>query len=129
MKLRGIIISGLGEGQFFFSLPPYRDGFSSALGFVPFAGTLNVRIAAGDVPLIDKLKLKPDAIVPGFSLGEKEYFQIRLVRARMLGESGALVFPYFNHHPPDVLEFVAAESMREKYKLKDGDEVELEIGK
>ncbi len=127
MKLRGIVISGLGEGQFFLSLAPYRDGFGKALGFAPFAGTLNVRIASGDVPLVEKLKQKPDALVPGFRLGEKEYFQIKLARARMLGEAGALVFPYFNHHPPDVVEFVAADSMRKKYKLKDGDEVELEV--
>ncbi|VVB56997.1 Riboflavin kinase [uncultured archaeon] len=127
MKLKGLVQSGLGEGQFFLSLPPYRQGFEQVLGFAPFAGTLNVRVAEKDVAQVERLRKNPALHVPGFKAEGREYFQLGLVRARILGEEGALVFPFFNHHPPGVLEFVAAKNMRKKFGLQDGEEVEVGI--
>jgi riboflavin kinase len=129
MKIKGVITKGLGEGRFFLSLPPYKKGFEKALGFAPFEGTLNVRLDLKYIEFIESLKKNPDFIVPGFEFEGRKYFQIKLSKASIFEEKGALIFPYFNHHPPEVVEFVAKISMREKYKLNDGDEVEININK
>ena len=117
----------MGEGRFFLSLKPYQEGFLQALGFAPFAGTLNVRVEPKDVEKIRNFKEKAPIDVPGFEIGGRKYFEIKLMRARLGEEWGALVFPYFNHHPPDVLEFVAEKNLRERLRLRDGDKVQLEI--
>lgn len=127
MSIIGKVTFGRGEGKFFLSLPPYQKGFKDILGYVPFPGTLNVRLRDMDIHKIDRMRNHSDGIVPGFKFDGREYFPIRLYRARIRDEEGALIFPHLQHHPLGIAEFVAKSDMRNKYRLKDDDEVEIEV--
>ena len=44
LELRGKIVSGMGEGAYYMSLKGYSKQFKLKLGYIPFPGTLNVRL-------------------------------------------------------------------------------------
>ncbi|MFH1095491.1 MAG: DUF120 domain-containing protein [Candidatus Micrarchaeota archaeon] len=127
MRIRGQVIPGLGQGRFFLSLGPYQTSFTAQLGYAPFPGTLNIEVSPADALRVQVLKNEGRLDVPGFVLNGREFYRINLVRARLLDSPGVLIFPLLNHHPMTVLEFVAEHNLREKYKLKDGDKVEIQI--
>src|SRR3989338_5118509 len=43
MKLSGVVVSGLGEGAFFMSMPHYSREIKKKLGFESYPGTLNIK--------------------------------------------------------------------------------------
>ena len=44
VELKGTLISGMGEGAYYMSLKGYTKQFNSKVGYIPFPGTLNVRL-------------------------------------------------------------------------------------
>ena len=44
LELKGTVISGMGEGAYYMALKGYTKQFKSKIGFVPFPGTLNVKL-------------------------------------------------------------------------------------
>ena len=44
LELKGKIVSGMGEGAYYMSLKGYTKQFKSILGYIPFPGTLNVKL-------------------------------------------------------------------------------------
>ncbi|MEB3757312.1 MAG: CTP-dependent riboflavin kinase, partial [Desulfurococcales archaeon] len=52
VTVRGRVFSGLGEGEFYVNL--YARNFRRALGFTPYPGTLNVRVAPEHVETLNK---------------------------------------------------------------------------
>ena len=44
IELQGVIVSGMGEGAYYMSLNGYTKQFKSKIGYVPFPGTLNVKL-------------------------------------------------------------------------------------
>ena len=47
VMMKAVLFSGLSEGSYYMSLEGYRKQFRSKLGFDPFPGTLNLRVAHG----------------------------------------------------------------------------------
>ncbi|MFH1306959.1 MAG: DUF120 domain-containing protein [Candidatus Micrarchaeota archaeon] len=127
MKLKGIIVSGSGEGAYFLSLEGYKKGFEKKIGFVPFEGTLNIRISDDEIGKILMLKKRKSIEIPGFEYKGRQYFQIKVFRAKVKESEGAVIFPLLDHHPDNIVEFVAKENLRKKYNLKDGEKIEIEI--
>ena len=46
LTFRGTLFTGLGEGGYYVSLKGYASNFSRAIGFEPYPGTLNLRLAS-----------------------------------------------------------------------------------
>ena len=44
VDLKGTLVSGMGEGAYYMGLKGYTKQFISKIGYVPFPGTLNVRL-------------------------------------------------------------------------------------
>ena len=44
IELKGEIVAGMGEGAYYMSLKGYTKQFKSQIGYVPFPGTLNVKL-------------------------------------------------------------------------------------
>ncbi|MEN6330050.1 MAG: DUF120 domain-containing protein [Methanobacteriaceae archaeon] len=122
MKIQGEIISGDNKGQYFMSLDVYKVQFMGIFGFEPFPGTLNLKINTADAAKIIKLKEKMDTVK-----GKGNFGDVKLIKARINTEAGALIFPVKSHHQPEILEFIAPLNLRESLNLQDGDLVTLEI--
>jgi len=127
MKLKGKLAVGRGEGRHFLALQQYKDGFLEKLGFEPYEGTLNILVCEKDVPNLLEIKKNAKISILGFVHEKREYCQIKACKAKVRDSEGALVFPGINMHPAEIAEFVCTESMREKYKLADGDGLEVEV--
>mgnify|MGYP001466596874 CR=1 FL=1 len=165
VSISGKILSGLGEGKYYLSIPQYRERIIAQLGFAPYAGTLNVRLnkeSAAHKPLLLK-GLEPE-IISGFERDGRAFGDIfaypcrigkinaaeeaphlasgvPLIRRRIpklgrceqfsiqpnLGMKCALIVPMRTHHPPDVVEIIAEFFIKDKMRLRDGDEVKIEL--
>ena len=44
LELNGVVISGLGEGAYYMALNGYTKQFKTKIGYIPFPGTLNVKL-------------------------------------------------------------------------------------
>ncbi|MGB9854184.1 MAG: DUF120 domain-containing protein [Candidatus Bathyarchaeales archaeon] len=120
--LKGKVFSGTGEGAKFTELPWVKRQMEEKLGFVPYLGTLNIKLLKGDVKLKNLLKrAKSIEILPvkGYCLGK--CFRAHLVN----GLECAIVLPEVRDYPEDVIEVIAPVNLREKLQLKDGDTIEV----
>ena len=124
-RIAGKVASGLGEGRNYTSMKGYSIQFSEKLGFLPFPGTLNLKLDRS-VVLDDS---DPESIrIKGF-IDEGRSFGGCICRpARIGGIRGAIVRPERTSYPPSLLELVAPVNLREALGLSDGDEVEVVLG-
>ena len=122
MKLKGVIQKGLGQGSFFTSLPWVKEQFQKAMGFAPYPGTVNVRIAEEDLSqMADFFSAKDFEIVPTdakFCVGSFKKVQIN-------GIPGAAVFPGedVRVHGKEIIEIICGCHIKDTLRLKDGDPV------
>jgi riboflavin kinase, archaea type len=113
--LSGVIVSGTGEGSFY--VEQYLNHLEGVLGFTCFAGTLNVKVSQ-KINFNDSQKL----VVAPEGMGQVDCYLVKI------GEyDGAIVVPHRTRHGEDVLEIVSAVNLREKLKLKNGDEFSCEL--
>lgn len=122
MHIKGKVISGDNIGSYFISLNVYRKQFIEKLDFEPYPGTLNIEIAYEDAKKILDLDKKM-----GIIKGQGKYGDVKYIKAKINGISGALVFPVKTHHPPHILEFIAPENLRISLDLTDGTLIYLDI--
>jgi riboflavin kinase len=121
---KGKVFSGKGEGSNFIKLPWVKEQIAEKLGFVPYPGTLNIKLAEESLALKNFLK-KVNAIeispATGFCCG-------RFFKAYLKGDvKCAVVIPEVANYPEDVIEIISSINLREKLQLKDGDAIEIKI--
>jgi len=122
--LKGKIFSGSGEGTKFIRLPWVKQQIAEKLGFIPYIGTLNIKLTAESVTIKKSLRNARAIVispVKGFCRGRcfSAYFMQDLKCAIILHE--------VKNYLEDVIEVVAPVNLRKKFKLKDGDMVEVKI--
>jgi riboflavin kinase len=121
--LRGKVFSGKGEGAKFMKLSWVKKQIEEKLGFVPYPGTLDVRITIESVELKRALAEGGVDILPaaGFHRGKccRASFRTELMCA--------LVVPEVAGYPENVIEIIGPENLREKFHLSDGDPVEVKV--
>jgi len=124
VHVRGRIFSGSGEGAYFTALPWVKRQIEEKLGFSPYPGTLNLKLT-GENAEIRKLLENAKAIE---ILPEPGYCRGKCFRAYVgHGVACAVVLPCVENYAKDVLEIVASSNLREKLRLRDGDEVDVRI--
>ena len=124
MELKGIVTSGQGKGAYFMSQPVYQNQFKEKLNFIPFPGTLNIKI---DVKEIDSLHEAPEEKIINIKGGEN-FGDVLLIKAVLNGKiEGAIVFPKRTTHGENIIEFIAPQNIKEKLGIKDGDSVKINL--
>ena len=116
--MRGKIASGLGQGQYFISREGYSRQFVEQLGFVPFPGTLNVRL---EEPFPAE---QPAIRIEGFAEEGKSFGECKCYRIKLNGIEAAVVRPEKSRYPPELIEIIAPVKLR-ALGLEDGDPVEV----
>ena len=114
--LKGAVISGLGEGGYYVRL--YSDQFEQILGGEPYHGTLNVK-------LLDPVFNFNDCHTVVIPPPSKSLFPVVAVLGSFHGERVLIIRPLATRHGENIIEIVATANLREKFKLRDGDIVEL----
>ena len=119
--IHGKVSTGMGEGQYYLSREGYRSQFRKKLGFVPFPGTLNIKLDKPFVPSIEPIKIM------GFSDEGKTFGGCLCYRIKINGIKAAIVRPDRSSYPSDLIEIIAPISIRDSLGLSEGDEVEVTL--
>ncbi|KLK88577.1 riboflavin kinase [Methanoculleus sediminis] len=125
--LTGTVISGLGEGRYYMSIPHYKEQFGECLGFEPFPGTLNIRLDAASIEVRKLLDHAGWIDIPGFTADDRTFGGARVLPCRIRGQKCAIVVPSRTHYPEDIIEVIAGCELRKALNLNDNDTIEVEI--
>ena len=116
MEMKGWIVSGLGEGGLY--VKKYSRYFLEKLGFEPYPGTLNVKVAKPPV-LKNPLLITPE---------EGGLFPVECFDAIINSKvRGAIVRPVKTAHQKDILEIIAPLNIKEYFNLKEGDSIMVRV--
>ncbi len=123
--LKGKVITGLGEGQYYISLEGYMTQFIEKLGFEPYPGTLNIKL---DAPSIDVRKaISSDIRISGFTKENRTFGSGSCFNVMIEDVRSAVIVPERTHYPEDIIEIIAPVNLREYLKVRDGSTVEVEV--
>jgi riboflavin kinase len=126
IQFKGLVVSGMGEGRYYTEQTGYVEQFKEKLGFVPFPGTLNVEIELIERNKLRSLKNNQAIEISEFKTRNRTFGAVSCFKAEINSVKGAIVLPMRSHYS-NVLEFISPVYLREKLKLKDGDEANIVI--
>ncbi len=126
LSFSGAVTSGLGEGRYYLSQPGYVVQFSERLGYTPYPGTLNVRVGPPALRRVALVDGWTGIRIDGFEAGGRTFGGATCFPARMNGHPCHLIHPDRSHYQ-DVVEFVAAERLRDVLSLHDDDAVRVDL--
>jgi len=126
--LHGAVVTGLGEGQYYMSLPEYKAQFKTCLGFEPYPGTLNIRLTHSSIPVRKKIDALDWIRIRGFSAEGRTFGDAKCIPCRIGTLSCGIVMPGRTHYPEDIIEVVAPVALRRKLGVEDSDSITVEVG-
>ena len=129
VELKGILVSGMGEGAYYMALKGYTKQFKSKIGYVPFPGTLNVRLdQKTHQEAIKQFKTLEGIKIKSFSDGTRTYGWVKCFPAKLNNSiSCELIMLERTHHDDSIIELISKTCMRKIGKLKDGSKVSIKI--
>lgn len=123
IELKGLVFSGEGSGKKFVDLPWVNQQISEKLDFIPYSGTLNLRLNEKSIKWKKLLEKTPtEKIIP-----VKGYFNGALFKAFIGILECAIVVPLIPDYPEDLLEVIASVNLRKALELEDGCEVKVTV--
>ncbi len=126
--LKGKVVSGLGEGAKYVSMPIYNILLTELLDEPPFPGTLNLKTGLSYRFLIDECPPSHirNIIINGVERGGFYYWFGDIMKSR--DKLTVLVLrPFLSKHSEDVLEVVSSVNLREALDVGDGDSLEVHL--
>ena len=129
VELKGTLVSGMGEGAYYMGLKGYTKQFKSKIGYVPYPGTLNVRLdqkihqeAIKQFETLNGIKIK------SFSDGKRTYGWVKCFTAKLNNSTNCeLIILERTHHDDSIIELISKSCLRKVAKLKDGSKVSIKI--
>jgi riboflavin kinase len=129
VELKGTLVSGMGEGAYYMGLKGYTKQFKSKIGYVPFPGTLNVRLdqkihqeSIKQFETLDGIKIE------SFSDGKRTYGWVKCFPAKLNNSINCeLIILERTHHGDSIIELISQTCLRKNTKLKDGSKVSIKI--
>ena len=129
LVLNGSVISGLGEGAYYMSLNGYTKQFKEKIGYVPFPGTLNIKLNQRQATqIIQQLDDLDNIIMDQFSDGKRTYGWVKCFHATLNNSIKCeLIRLERTHHDNSVIELISKNSLRKTARLKTGSKVTIKI--
>ena len=129
VDLKGTLVSGMGEGAYYMGLKGYTKQFKSKIGYIPFPGTLNVRLdkkihqeAIKQFEIMDGIKIK------SFSDGKRSYGWVKCFPAKLNNSINCqLIILERTHHDDSIIELISKACIRKTAKIKDGSKISIKI--
>ena len=129
LELNGSVISGLGEGAYYMSLNGYTKQFKIKIGYVPFPGTLNIKLnQLQATQIIQQLDELDSTVIEPFSDGKRTYGRVKGFNATLNNSIKCEVIRLERtHHDSSVIELISKTSLRKTARLKTGSKVRVKI--
>src|SRR5574338_136887 len=128
IEFTGHIISGMGEGAYYMAMKGYTKQFKSKLGYIPFPGTLNVKLK--DKKFVEakhELETHDGIRINGFSDGKRTYGWVKCYPAKINNVNAALILLERTHHDDSIIELISAENIKKATKLSTGSKVTIRV--
>ena len=130
VELNGKLVSGLGEGAYYMSLKGYTKQFIKKIGYVPYPGTLNIRLDDKKFSQIIN-QLDEDFIstkIDSFSDKNRTYGWVKCYDAKLNNlHACKLIRLERTHHDSSIIEFISKHNLRKTAKLKTGSKMKIKI--
>lgn len=126
LYFEGNVQSGLGEGRYYISRKYYIVQFQEKLGFIPYLGTLNIKIKPSFENVMRRLRSSSGIHIDGFRTEDRTFGPVKAFSARINDQKCAVILPERSVYS-DILEVISEEYLRGRFELADGDEVSVEV--
>ena len=129
VELEGTLVSGMGEGAYYMSLKGYTKQFKSKIGYVPYPGTLNVRLEKKiHQEAIKQFQTLDGTTIKSFSDGKRTYGWVKCFPA-IINQSikCQLIILERTHHDDSIIELISKVCIRKSGKFKDGSKITIKI--
>ena len=129
VELNGLVVSGLGEGSYYMSLKGYTKQFKVKIGYIPFPGTLNIKLnQLQDSQVIQQLDELDHVVIEPFSDGKRTYGWVKCFHATLNNSIKCeLIRLERTHHDDSVIELISKNNLRKTVRLKTGSKVTVKI--
>jgi len=129
VELKGTLVSGMGEGAYYMGLKGYTKQFQSKIGYVPFPGTLNVRLDQKiHQESIKQFETLNGIKINSFSDGKRTYGWVKCFNAKINNSTNCeLIILERTHHDDSIIELISKSCLRKTAKLKDGSKISINI--
>jgi len=133
LSFTGKVVTGMGEGKYYVSLPNYRKKFAEFLGRDPFPGTLNLSLYENDIDeYFHTLTQHTPKVIEGFSTEDRTYGPVECYEVFLStknngnSEIRCLILDIRRtSHKKGTVEIVSDLELRKQLNLKDDTEVTL----
>lgn len=122
----GRVTEGDGEGAYYMSQPFYKEGFQALFGFVPYPGTLNLRVSGSELETLRALRTREALEIPQVKTEERTFGGVTGFPATLSDLDVGVIFPHRTRHE-DVLEIIAPVCLRKELSLVDGDVLTVQV--
>ncbi|MGQ0795273.1 MAG: DUF120 domain-containing protein [Nitrosopumilaceae archaeon] len=125
----GNIISGMGEGAYYMSMKGYTRQFKSKLGYIPFPGTLNIKLK--DKKFVEakrELDVHDGITINGFSDGKRTYGWVKCYPAKINNSvDGLLITLERTHYDDSIVELISEKNIKKTAKLSNGSQISIRV--
>ena len=128
MTFQGVVEAGIGQGKMYISKTLYKDQITRLFSFVPFPGTLNIKVSQYLYNRILNFVQENGSVLGGTDTETegRKLFNVLAHPCKIEGVDAVVLFPEKSIHD-DEIEIIADIYLREKLDLKDGDAVNIEL--
>lgn len=129
IDLSGVLVAGMGEGKYYMSLKGYTKQFVQKIGYIPFPGTLNVKLDKKEhVESLRQLNNLDGTKIDGFSDGKRTYGWVKCFACKLNDKVDAqLIMLERTHHDLSTIELISKFEIRKKLALKSGSPISIKI--
>jgi riboflavin kinase len=126
---KGTLVSGMGEGAYYMSLKGYTKQFKTKIGYIPFPGTLNVKLGKKEyTETIRQFEGMEGSHIDGYSDGKRTYGWVKCFKAKLNSSFDCeLIRLERSHHDTSIIELISKNNLRKTAKLSDGSKVTITI--
>jgi riboflavin kinase, archaea type len=128
LTVSGRLFSGMGKGRYYVGHPEYQKRFKQVLGYVPYPGTLNIKLE--DIAVIEELKRLRSSggvRVESFTSDGESFSALNCFDGELRGEKVTLLFIDVTYYNETVAELISPAYLRGRLGLKDGDNVTFTV--
>ena len=129
VELKGILVSGMGEGSYYMSLKGYTKQFKSKINYIPFPGTLNVKLQKKEhIEASQQFRTLNGITIKGFLDNKRTYGWVKCFKSKLNNTINCeLIVLERTHHDNSIIELISKTNLRKTAKLKDGSKLTIRI--
>ena len=111
------------------SLKGYTKQFKSKIGYIPFPGTLNVKLHEQKfIESMQQFNSLSGVKIKGFSDKKRTYGWVKCFKARLNNSVDCqLIILERTHHDSSIIELISKVCIRKNARLKDGSKITIKI--